>query len=284
MRKLAIVVGLIAVGILLASGAMAAETTVDSISQNGGTNNDATYRLNGDSQDWQHNDAYSVAFAAEHDSQVADMLLCLCQDYSSTLALAQIETDATGKLTLWESFSTLDDTATAALSNDTWYLICLRSSGSAYSLSYYDENGSLIERLTGVDSASSFTATVDLAHIFGAAYYGVDGSINEEWAGETALHALWGLEDIGEAGCDAWALDPLGYSITTNPAAYLYDTDAAGDITVATTVQDLSGSARHMTLSGDAAKADAGGPTVGQALSGGVLSGPFGGPLVGPLR
>jgi hypothetical protein len=232
---------------------------VDSVSFAGGT--DAVLRIDEDPNAFQNDDDFTVAFFIETDAlNDSDRGFSLGRDQTSTVELSAMRIVATSGAFAWlDNSSTTIDQSTAAATANVWYAICYRSTGSAGAVAgaVYEEDGDLLEDMSGTDANNGFTGAAELGIAFGARV--TNGSVDTTHEGEIALMTIW-TTDIGDAGCDSWADDPLNYAVTTNPADFtrLYESD--GDI--AGTITDQSAAAKNYTLNGSATISDEGGPTV----------------------
>jgi hypothetical protein len=148
---------------------------------------------------------------------------------------------------------------TATISANVWNLICIRQSAAgAVGARWYEEDGDAVEHETLTNGENGFSGATDLAMVFGGRIAGATGTYDSAIPGEVSLMAAWS-SDIGDAGCDSWANDPLNYT-ASNPPTLLKLYDADGDIVG--TITDQSGNGKDFALIGNAAVTNNGGPTV----------------------
>lgn len=247
--------------LVLVACAQARAVTVDSIVLDG--TGDIVNRASEDPNLLLNNDAQTHVFFFEKDTLNTQRFLWgLFRQATALDYLLGLRVETTNVLTLRDSngaggFSS----TTATISANTWYAICIRQTAAgATELNWYAMDGTLIEREAGTNTNNGFTGATDLNYGIGARWNGSSGTVDQPLNGEIALPNAW-RSDRGQAGCDAWAADPLNY-VAANPPDYFQLHDADGDIVISTTIQDQSGQGRHFALVADAAFSNGGGPTV----------------------
>jgi hypothetical protein len=198
-------------------------------------------------------------------SAVTDYLFDLAQSTtggtSQHLNFLSIRNSPSGALRITEGVSTSGET-TATISGSTWYAFCVRmTTGGSLVMHTYNADGTTFEDETISDATdpANVVDTDDLNLVISASYAAATDAYSNVFAGRISQFSI-DLEDILEAGCDRWVLNPRTYDGAINKPDYFASNDLMGRATISGTLQDKSGAGRNLTLVSDPAIVSGGPP------------------------